>query len=177
MKIPALLILSALSLAPLAPAAAQDGPVGIAFSQAEEGTWFCRDTDPAKAFACAAQKCQAESGGQDCHPTRWCSPAGWSGMMTVWLPEFHATTPLCGVSGETALIAGFQALCAGSPEVTRCDLTSIIDPDGNQREIVDMSWEGPAVTTAEPQPMELPEGTPPEVPGQPTDRQTTPPTP
>jgi hypothetical protein len=174
MKIPTLLsLVSALALFHASPAGAQDGPVGIGFAQAEEGTWWCRDQDAAKALACAIEKCTTESGGQDCHATRWCSPAGWSGLMTVWLPEFHATTPLCGVSGETALTAAFQALCAGSPDVTRCDLTMIIDPDGNERAIEDASWEGPAV--AEPDAPELPEGPQPEIPEPPAGRQTTPP--
>jgi hypothetical protein len=174
MKIPALLsFFSALALLHASPAGAQDGPVGIGFAQAEEGAWWCREQEPAKGLACAIEKCTAESGGQDCHPTRWCSPAGWSGLMTVWLPEFHATTPLCGVSGETALIAAFQALCAGSPDVTRCDLTMIIDPDGNERAIEDASWEGPAV--AEPDAPELPDGRQPEIPEPPAERQTAPP--
>lgn len=173
MKIPALTFLvPAIFLALLVPASAQDGPVGIGFAQAEEGTWWCRGQDPAKAFACAMETCGKESGGQDCHPTRWCSPAGWSGLMTVWLPEFHATTPLCGVSGETALTAAFQALCAGSPDVTRCDLTMIIDPDGNERAIDGASWEGPAV--ADPEAPELLEGPQPEITEPPT-RQTAPP--
>jgi hypothetical protein len=176
MKIPAFaLLLSALAIAPPSPLAAQDGPVGIGFAQAEEGTWWCRDQDPGQALACAAQKCKTESGGQDCHPTRWCSPAGWSGLMTVWLPEFHATTPLCGVSGETALIAGFQALCAGSPDVTRCDLTLIIDPDGNETEITDASWEGPAVASPEAEAPELPQAGQPETTEPPAARQTAPP--
>jgi hypothetical protein len=176
MKIPALALLSAaLFLSLPAPASAEDGPVGIGFAQAEEGTWWCREQEPGKALACALEKCTAESGGQDCHPTRWCSPAGWSGLMTVWLPEFHATTPLCGVSGETALFAAFQALCAGSPDVTRCDVTMIIDPDGNERAIEGASWEGPAV--AGPEAPELPETQQPEVPEPPAIRQTAPPAP
>jgi hypothetical protein len=176
MKIPVLpYLFSVLSFFAVAPALSQDGPVGIGFAQAEEGTWWCRDQEPGKALACAMEKCTAESGGQDCHPTRWCSPAGWSGLMTVWLPEFHATTPLCGVSGETALTAAFQALCAGSPDVTRCDITMIIDPDGNERAIEGASWEGPAV--AEPDAPELPDDPQPETPEPPATRQTAPPAP
>jgi hypothetical protein len=176
MKIPALVFLpSALFLAFVTPSVAEDGPVGIGFAQAEEGTWWCREQEPGEALACAMTKCVAESGGKDCHPTRWCSPAGWSGLMTVWLPEFHATTPLCGVSGETALFAAFQALCAGSPEVTRCDVTLIIDPDGNERTIDDASWEGPAV--ADPEAPELPDSQQPDIPEPPATRQTAPPAP
>ena len=174
MKIPAIAVVFAAVLVVPFPAVAQDGPTGIGFVQAEEGTWWCRDFEPGKAFACATQKCTTESGGQDCHPTRWCSPAGWSGLMTVWLPEFHATTPLCGVSGEVALIAAFEALCAGSPDVTRCDVTMIIDPDGTEHPIDDASWEGPAVATPEPEAPELPAVESPEPPETPTARETQP---
>jgi hypothetical protein len=54
-----------IALAPLTSALAQSGPVGIGFAQAEEGTWWCRDGDPGKAFSCALDKCRVESGGQD----------------------------------------------------------------------------------------------------------------
>jgi hypothetical protein len=125
---------------------AQTGPVGIGFAQAEEGTWWCREGDPGKALSCALDKCASESGGQQCHPTRWCLSAGWSGLMIVWLPEFHSTVTLCGTSGEAALVGALQALCDGSPDVTRCDLVTIIDPDGNERQIEDASWPGPSVS-------------------------------
>jgi len=161
MKCPAIpLALLAINLAAASPspALAQSGPVGIGFAQAEEGTWWCRDGDPGKAFSCALDKCGAESGGQECHPTTWCLPAGWSGLMTVWLPEFHSTIALCGASGEAALIGALKALCDGSPDVTRCDLTAIVDPDGNHRQIDDASWPGPAIAeTGKPTEPEVPE--------------------
>jgi len=163
--IPLAFLAISLAAASLNPALAQSGPVGIGFAQAEEGTWWCRDGDPGKALSCAIDKCQAGSGGQDCHPTRWCSPAGWSGLMTVWLPEFHSTTPLCGASGEAALIGALKALCDGSPDVTRCDVIAIIDPDGNERQIEGASWPGPAIAeTGEPTEPEAPEA--PEPPNQ-----------
>jgi hypothetical protein len=146
----------ALLLAILAPvlatptiSIAQPGPVGIGFAQAEEGTWWCREGDPGKALACALDKCASEGNGQECHPTRWCLPAGWSGTMIVWLPEFHNTITLCGTSGEAALIGAFRALCDGSPDMTRCDVVTIIDPDGNQRQIEGASWLGPAARDSE----------------------------
>lgn len=132
-------------LALSSPALSQSGPVGIGFAQAEEGTWWSRDGRPEKAFAGALAKCTKESGRQECYPTRWCLPAGWSGTMIVWLPEFHSTVVLCGTSGETALVAGLKALCDGSPFVTRCTPVSIIDPDGNERPIDDLDWPGPAI--------------------------------
>jgi len=164
MKQPAILLAFFLPVFATTPAAlAQPGPVGIGFAQAEEGTWWCRDGDPNKALACALDKCASESGGPECHPTRWCLPAGWSGLMTVWLPEFHSTVTLCGTSGEAALIGAFKALCAGSPDVTRCDLVTIVDPDGNERQIEDASWPGPSIAdpeTPDGPPRVVPEETP-----------------
>lgn len=127
------------------PSFAQPAPTGIAFAQAEEGTWWCRDETPAKALACAVDKCREKSAGQECHATRWCLPAGWSGLMTVWLPEFHATTIVCGTSGETAVIAALKAICDASPFVTRCTPFAIIEPDGTERGIDDLDWPGPAI--------------------------------
>lgn len=130
----------------LAPALAQPGPVGIGFAQAPEGTWWCQDQDPEESLSCAIDKCREEAGGRECHPTRWCLPAGWSGLMTVWLPEFHYTIVLCGTSGEAALVAALEALCDDSPFVTRCTPFAIIDPDGNERQIDGLDWLGPAVS-------------------------------
>jgi hypothetical protein len=136
------------SLAMSIPLAAADVQ-GIAFAQAEEGTWWCRSTDGEEAARCALQQCASQSGGQDCYATRWCYPAGWSGLMITWLPEFHATTVLCGVAGEAAVRAGLQALCGATPEYTRCDLILLIDPDGNEQEVRGAAWPGPAITEAE----------------------------
>lgn len=113
---------------------AQDGPKGIGFAQAEEGTWWCRDSDSATALACARKKCVDESGGQECFATRWCYPSGWSGLMIVWLPEFHSTHTICGMPGLAATQAALRSVCQASPEFSRCDLVMMIDPDGNQEE-------------------------------------------
>lgn len=137
----------------LGPVAAQPGPVGIAFTQAEGRAWWCRDNDPNVAIACANEKCESESNSGGCHPTRWCSPAGWSGLMIVWLPEFRSPIPLCGTSGESALLAALKALCDGSSDITRCDLVAVIDPAGNERLIEGEAWFGPTVTEGE-----MPEG-------------------
>jgi hypothetical protein len=138
-------LLLALTLLTPVPAAAQTGPVGIGFAQAEEGTWWCRDATPGKALACAKAQCAQEAGGQECHATRWCLPAGWSGMMIAWLPEFHSTIVLCGTSGEAAVIAALKTLCDESPFVTRCVPFAIVDPDGNERPIDGLDWPGPAI--------------------------------
>jgi hypothetical protein len=139
----------AAALASSCPALAQQpGLVGIGFAQAEEGTWWCRDQSHDKSLACALDQCREESRGQECHATRWCLPAAWSGLMTVWLPEFHNTIALCGTSGEAALIAALEALCNDSPFVTRCTPFLMIDPDGNERPIDGLDWPGPAISDA-----------------------------
>ena len=125
----------------IAPAA--EGPIGIAFAQAEEGTFFCRDTDAAKAFACALKQCRQGAGQQQCVATRWCMPAGWSSTMVGWLPEFHVTQIVCGAGGADAVRAALQALCENTPEYSRCDLTTIIDPDGKVTRVEDTAWPGP----------------------------------
>jgi len=117
------------------PVAARDGPSGIGFVQAEEGTWWCRGGNPAEAFACAGAKCDEESGGQECFATRWCYPAGWSALMIVWLPEFHSTNVVCGAPGRPAAVAALTAICQSVPEYTGCDLVLAIDPDGNEEEL------------------------------------------
>jgi hypothetical protein len=117
------------------PAFAAEGPEGIGFAQAEEGTWWCRGSGANATIDCARQKCRAESGGQDCFATRWCYPAGWSGLMVVWLPEFHSTHVICGMPGEPAARAVLKTICEAAPEFSRCDTVRLIDPDGNEQEL------------------------------------------
>jgi hypothetical protein len=144
-----------------APAArAADGPVGIGFAQAEEGTFFCRDADPARAFACALKQCRQAADSQQCVATRWCAPAGWSGTMVGWLPEFHATQVVCGAAGEAAVRAALKALCDNTPEYSRCDLLSIIDPDGAVTQVEGVAWPGPMVKEPTPGEAEGPAAAP-----------------
>ncbi len=131
------MILRALAIAlgvAATPALAQDGPDGIAFVQLEEGIWYCQGQTPEEAFACATEKCEAEANGQDCVPTTWCLPAKWTGMMTVWLSDFHTTMALCGMPTAEAVSAAFAGICARTPGATACDLSILIDPDGNESE-------------------------------------------
>ena len=127
-----------------APADAE-GPAGIGFAQAEEGTWWCLDPKFGAAVDCAGRKCRAESGGQECHITRWCFPAGWSALMVVWLPEFHSTHVVCGMPGEPAAREAMRAICAAGDEFSRCDLILLIDPDGQEIDVSDTSWPGPSI--------------------------------
>jgi hypothetical protein len=70
--------------------------------------------------------------------------------MVVWLPEFHSTHVLCGMPGLEAATAALKAVCAAGVEFTRCDLVLTIDPEGNQSEVTDVSWPGPAAGSASP---------------------------
>lgn len=146
------LFLSALVAALLlSPALAQNSvPQGIGFAQAEEGTWLCRHEDPTEALACASEHCAEQAPGQDCIPTAWCYPARWSGVMTIWLPDFHTTKALCGMDDEAALKDVLAVLCKSSKDATHCELTLIVDPDGNEL-VADVSFAGgaaPAVPEA-----------------------------
>ncbi len=117
---------------------------GIGFAQAEEGTWYCRGDDAADTLNCAAKKCQAEAGGQDCERAQWCFNAGWSGFMTVFLPDFHTTKIICGAPGRQALRSAFKAFCEGNPYATSCAISVMIDPAGKEYEIEDAEFRGPA---------------------------------
>ena len=143
MKPLAILLAALLLVAAGVPAAeSADNPPGIAFAQAEEGTWWCRDADLGKAVACALRKCSGEAGGQECHQTRWCMPAGWSGLMVGWLPEFHSTLALCGLPDQASVAAALKAVCDTAPEFSRCDLVLVIDPEGTEQRISDTTWPG-----------------------------------
>ena len=144
------LILPFLVLALLTPAVAQDAPQGIAFAQAEEGTWLCRHDSSEQAMSCAREHCSEQAPGQECYITAWCFPAGWSGYMTLWLPDFHTTQVLCGLPNEAGLRAAFEALCRSDDAATSCDLVAIVDPDGNERSVEGVSFAGGAAPPTEP---------------------------
>lgn len=128
---------------------AQEGPMGIGVAQAEEGTWWCRDTGAAAALDCAEAQC-IESGNSDdnCYQTQWCFPARWTGMMTVWQADFHSTYVLCGATSREAVEAGLSAICSADPYAANCDLFLVIDPDGMETSVFDVSWPGGAAMGA-----------------------------
>lgn len=155
------LFLSVLML-PLLACSANAAPAGIGFVQAEEGTWWCRAETPAEAIACAQKKCAAQGNGQQCHATRWCYPAGWSGVMVVWLSEFHSTVPLCGAPTANNVKETLKTMCAGFDDGHRCDLIRVIDPDGKEQEIEGVVWPGVVL---------VPEGNDEASPEEPADKQ------
>jgi len=116
-------------------ASAQDGPVGIGFAQAEEGTWWCRGDNTVATLDCARAECVAGAGGQDCYRTAWCYPARWSGLMTVWYGEFHGTQIICGAPSREALEAAFEAFCVNDVYAASCDLFMVIDPGGAEEQV------------------------------------------
>lgn len=131
------------------PAEAQDNPVqGIGFAQAEEGTFLCRHENVADALSCAQEQCAEQAVGQECAPTAWCFPAKWSGTMVVWLEDFHTTQVLCGAPSEASLTEAMRALCVGAETAAKCDLVTVIDPEGNERAVEGVSFEGIAANPA-----------------------------
>ena len=141
---PVLIVLLALLAT---PAFAQDPPrppQGIGFAQAEEGTWLCRHDSPEEALSCARELCIEQASGQECWQTAWCYPANWSGLMTIWLADFHTTHVLCGAPSEASLTQALAAICAGDAAATSCDVTLVIDPEGNETTPEGVSFAGPA---------------------------------
>ena len=140
----------ALSMLLASPAFAQEtAPQGIGFAQAEEGIWLCRHELPEEALSCARELCAEQASDQQCWATAWCFPANWSGLMVIWLGEFHTTHALCGAPSEAALTAALRELCAGDEAATSCDLFRVIDPLGNERTVEGVSFPGPAAPAAE----------------------------
>jgi hypothetical protein len=126
------------------PAVAQDAPLGIGFAAAEEGVRFCRHHESGEALACARELCAEGAPDQECLAIAWCYPARWSGVMTIWLPDFHSAHALCGAPSERALKEALAEFCAASSEATGCDLSVVIDPDGNETTVEGVSFPGGA---------------------------------
>lgn len=134
---------TALSLA--SPSPAQESTLqGIGFAQAEEGTWYCLDSEPGEALSCAREQCLEQAPEQECAPTAWCYPARWSGTMTLWLSDFRTTQVLCGMPDEATLQEVLAGLCWFNKDATTCDLTLIVDPDGKEKVVEGMSFPGGA---------------------------------
>jgi hypothetical protein len=127
------LIALALSLPTLA--GAQDGPGGIAFVQAPEMSYgMAMGATPVEAFDAAIAQC-VEGGAmaEDCIPTDWCQPAGWSIDVFVQHVEgLHWHETVCGLVSEDVALAVGAALCdtEAQPWITVCDLVQVWDPDG-----------------------------------------------
>lgn len=129
-----LAILPALLLLPL-PALAQEGPRGIAFVQApEQSAGQATGLTPQAAFAEATAHCVAGGAlAQDCLPTTWCFPAGWSVDIFAQHQEgLHWHETHCGLPSREVAEQVAHALCdkGARPYLIECDLVQVYDPDG-----------------------------------------------
>jgi hypothetical protein len=118
-----------------APTFAQDGPPGIAFVQAPEMSFgMAIGATPAEAFDAATAQC-VDGGAmeEDCIPTDWCQPAGWSVDVFVQHVEgLHWHETVCGLASEDAALSVGVALCNpdDQPWITLCNLVQVWNPQG-----------------------------------------------
>lgn len=120
------------------PAAAQDGPKGIAFVQApEQGGGVCMGATPEDGFACAVAECAAGGAAdEDCIRTNWCQPAGWS--VDIFLqhsegPHWHEV--ICGLPTEAIAKAAALHVCDRSERdyLIECSVVQVYDPQGEEQ--------------------------------------------
>ncbi|GAB4276690.1 MAG: hypothetical protein Kow0013_30280 [Pararhodobacter sp.] len=118
-----------------AGATAQNGPPGIAFVQApEQSSGMAMGATPQEAFAAATAQCIAGGAlAEDCVPSAWCRPAGWSVDLFVQHregPHWHEV--VCGLPEEAVALSVAAALCdlGDRPWIAVCDLVQIHDPTG-----------------------------------------------
>ena len=116
-------------------AQAQSGPAGIAFVQAPEQSFgVAMGATPQEGFANAVQAC-VEGGAlaDDCIPTNWCQPAGWSIDLFVMHQEgLHWHEIVCGLPNEDVALSVGAALCDLNDRdgIGMCDLVQVYDPNG-----------------------------------------------
>lgn len=127
-------LLAAALMLPTA-AAAQDGAPGIAFVQAPEMSYgMAMGATPAEAIDAATAQC-VEGGAmaEDCIPTDWCKPAGWSVDIFIQHREgLHWHETVCGLASEDVALSVGAALCDtdAQPWIMMCDLVQVWDPQG-----------------------------------------------
>ncbi|MFZ2099683.1 MAG: hypothetical protein WAU86_03870 [Oricola sp.] len=120
------------------PAAAQDGPKGIAFVRApEQGGGVCMGATPEEGFSCAVKQC-VESGAadEDCIRTNWCQPSGWSVDIFAQHSEGpHWHEVICGLPSEAIARAAAAHVCDRSERdyLIECAVVQVYDPDGNKQ--------------------------------------------
>lgn len=125
-----LCLLAALPL----PAFAQSG---VAIVQAPESSWGMAMADtPEEGLKAATEMCVAGGAlAQDCIPTTWCLPAGWTVTIGVMHPEgLHWSESVCGLPSRHAAEAVAGILCDPASReypMLECALAQIYDPDGN----------------------------------------------
>jgi hypothetical protein len=133
-------VVLAAALGVLSPAAAQDGPVGIAFVEApEQSGGVCTGGNLDRAFACARQKCvDGGAEARDCLRVAWCYPAGWS--VDVFMqhregPHWHSYS--CGWGTREAAVRAAALTCdkINNPDLIECTPVRIWNPDGREVEV------------------------------------------
>lgn len=120
------------------PAAAQEGPKGIAFAIApEQADGMCIGDDPAKTIACAKEKCVAGGAlAEDCAPVSWCFPMGWSAQVSILHKEGISWSEyLCGWDSQRAVDAAAKIRCDTKlrPFIQECALVQVWGRDGKPK--------------------------------------------
>ena len=129
-------------IATAAPALAA-GPQGIAIAEAPEaGSGVCHASSPDSGFACAREKCVAESGLEpsDCLRVLWCYPSGWTADLFLQNADgFHFHRYLCGADTRAEMVSQAKAVCTapGKSDYLECSFARAWDADGNEVEISD----------------------------------------
>lgn len=125
--------LPAAFLALALPASAQ---VGVAIVQAPEQSWgIAMGETPDEALKLATEMCvDSGASAQDCYPTNWCMPAGWTVTIGVMHEEgLHWSESVCGLPSRPAAEQVAEVLCDPSVRdyrIIECALAQIYDPDG-----------------------------------------------
>jgi len=119
----------------LMPAKAQDEPQGIAFVQAPEmASGMAMAATPDAGFAAATAECiKGGAMAEDCLPTNWCLPAGWSVDLFVMHQEgLHWHEVHCGLPSYEAAEQVAAVLCAPEARewLSECLPVQFYDPDG-----------------------------------------------
>lgn len=116
-------------------AAAQTGPLGIAYVQApEQGGGVAMGATPEEALAGARQGCiETGADARDCLPIAWCMPAGWSVDVFVQHVEgIHWHEFYCGLPERAIAEQVANAVCNldARPWLVVCQAAQVYDPDG-----------------------------------------------
>lgn len=123
----------------IAPMHAQEGPLGIAISQAPEAaTGICFGEDANQTIACAQQDCMDQSGFDaiDCPVSNWCSPAGWTVDVFVQHqegPHWHQYS--CGWQSREQAEASVKITCS-SEWFIECEAVNFWSPQGEQENLL-----------------------------------------